>query len=136
MRRDPMSAEPSARILIVDDEPGIRSFADRVLRNAGYTTEVASDGPEALKISETSAAFDLLLVDLAMPLMRGDELARRLRQTLPTIKVLYITGDSDRLFQDKGTLWEGEAFVDKPCSAAALVEAVSLLLVGRLPPRS
>jgi CheY-like chemotaxis protein len=136
MRRDPMSAEPSARILIVDDEPGIRSFADRVLRNAGYTTEVASDGPEALKISETSGAFDLLLVDLAMPLMRGDELARRLRQTLPTIKVLYITGDSDRLFQDKGTLWEGEAFVDKPCSAAALVEAVSLLLVGHLPPRS
>jgi hypothetical protein len=50
--------------------------------------------------------------------------------------VLYITGDSDRLFQDKGTLWEGEAFVDKPCSAAVLAEAVSLLLVGHLPTKS
>jgi len=123
----------AARILIVDDELGIRNFVDRVLRSAGYATELAPDGPEALKICETSAAFDLLVVDLAMPVMRGDELARRLRQTIPTLKVLYITGDSERLFQDKGTLWEGEAFVDKPCSAAVLVEAVSLLLVGRIP---
>jgi two-component system cell cycle sensor histidine kinase/response regulator CckA len=127
---------PLARILIVDDEMGIRNFVDRVLRNAGYTTEIAPDGPEALKICETSQAFDLLVVDLAMPVMRGDELARRLRQTFPMLKVLYITGDSDRLFQDKGTLWEGEAFVDKPCSPAVLVEAVSLLLVGHLPPKS
>jgi two-component system cell cycle sensor histidine kinase/response regulator CckA len=127
---------PLARILIVDDEMGIRNFVDRVLRNAGYTTELAPDGPEALKICETSPTFDLLVVDLAMPVMRGDELARRLRQTFPMLKVLYITGDSERLFQDKGTLWEGEAFVDKPCSPAVLVEAVSLLLVGHLPPKS
>ena len=129
----PVRPGEAARILIVDDELGIRNFVDRVLRSAGYATELAADGPEALKICETSAAFDLLVVDLAMPVMRGDELARRLRQTIPTLKVLYITGDSERLFQDKGTLWEGEAFVDKPCSAAVLVEAVSLLLVGRIP---
>src|ERR1700730_17655989 len=90
----PAPAGQSARILIVDDEQGIRNFADRVLRNAGYTTELAADGPEALKIWDTSGAFDLLLVDLAMPLMRGDELARRLVQTAPKLKVLYITGDS------------------------------------------
>jgi len=132
----PAAPGQPARILIVDDELGVRNFVDRVLRNAGYTTELAPDGPDALKICETSPAFDLLVVDLAMPVMRGDELARRLRQTIPTLKVLYITGDSDRLFQDKGTLWEGEAFVDKPCSAAALVEAVSLLLVGHLRPKS
>jgi two-component system, cell cycle sensor histidine kinase and response regulator CckA len=126
----------SARILIVDDELGIRNFFDRVLRNAGYTTVLAPDGPDALKICEASNSFDLLVVDLAMPIMRGDELARQLRQATPALKVLYITGDSERLFQDKGTLWEGEAFVDKPCSAAALVEAVSLLLVGRLPTKS
>jgi CheY-like chemotaxis protein len=121
--------------LIVDDEQGIRNFADRVLRNAGYTTELAADGPAALKMWETSGAFDLLLVDLAMPRMRGDELARRLVQRGSTLKVLYITGDSERLFEDKGTLWEGEAFLDKPFTAVALLEAVSLLLVGRLPPR-
>jgi two-component system, cell cycle sensor histidine kinase and response regulator CckA len=63
--------------------------------------------------------------------MSGDELARRMRQTDPGLKILYLTGFSDRLFKEKVTLWEDEAFLDKPCSVAGLIEAVSLLLFGR-----
>ena len=66
-----------------------------------------------------------------MPQMTGDELARRLRQTEPALKVLYLTGFSDRLFKEKVTLWQDEAFLDKPCSVKGLLEAVSLLLFGR-----
>jgi two-component system cell cycle sensor histidine kinase/response regulator CckA len=66
-----------------------------------------------------------------MPQMQGDELARRLRQRQPALKVLYLTGYSDQLFKDKITLWEDEAFLDKPCSVKGLLEAVSLLLFGR-----
>ena len=71
-----------------------------------------------------------------MPGMTGDELARRLRQADPHIKVLYLTGYSDRLFKEKSRLWEGEAFLDKPCTITGLVQAISLLLFGRFEPSS
>jgi two-component system cell cycle sensor histidine kinase/response regulator CckA len=65
-----------------------------------------------------------------MPEMTGDELARQLRQAEPKLKVLYLTGFSDHLFKEKVTLWEDEAFLDKPCSIQGLLEAVSLLARG------
>jgi len=76
--------------------------------------------------------FDILVTDLMMPKMMGDELARRLRHEEPAIKVLYLTGFSDRLFKDKTTLWEDEAFLDKPCTVKGLLQAVALLNSGRL----
>jgi two-component system, cell cycle sensor histidine kinase and response regulator CckA len=67
-----------------------------------------------------------------MPHMAGDELARRLRRDEPKLKILYLTGYSDQLFKDKKTLWEDEAFLDKPCTVKSLKEAVSLLLSGKV----
>ena len=119
-----------ARILVVDDEPSVRSFVERVLREGGYDTALAADGVEALAALETQGPFDLLLTDQVMPRMNGDELARRVRLISPEIKVLYLTGFSDSLFRAKTTLWTDEAFLDKPCSIDELVEAVSLLLFG------
>jgi two-component system, cell cycle sensor histidine kinase and response regulator CckA len=117
-------------ILIVDDEEPVRKFVDRVLTDAGYKTALAADGPEALEVAKKLDRLDVLLTDLMMPEMQGDELARRLRQELPALKVLYLTGYSDRLFKEKITLWEDEAFLDKPCSVKGLLQAVSLLLFG------
>ena len=119
-------------VLIVDDEEPVRKFVDRVLRDAGYATTLAADGPEAIAVAAKIDALDVLVTDVMMPQMLGDELARRLRQSEPGLKVLYLTGYSDRLFKEKVTLWEGEAFLDKPCSVKGLLEAVSLLLYGRL----
>ena len=50
---------------------------------------------------------------------------------LPALKVLYLTGFSDRLFKEKMTLWEDESFLDKPCSVKGLLQALSLLAFGR-----
>jgi two-component system cell cycle sensor histidine kinase/response regulator CckA len=119
-------------VLIVDDEEGVRKLVDRVLREAGFKTAVASDGPEAIEVAQGLGTFDILVTDLMMPQMTGDELARRLRQVEPSLKVLYLTGFSDRLFQEKVTLWEDEAFLEKPCSVQGLLQAVSLLLFGSL----
>jgi two-component system, cell cycle sensor histidine kinase and response regulator CckA len=119
-------------ILVVDDEEAVRRFVDRVLRDAGYKTSTASDGPEALETASRIGQFDLLVTDVMMPQMNGDELARRLRQQRPELKVLYLTGYSDRLFKEKVTLWADEAFLDKPCSVKGLREAVSLLASGRV----
>jgi CheY-like chemotaxis protein len=117
-------------VLIVDDEPSVQRFVERVLSEAGYSTTVAGDGPEALEMASRMEEFDLVVTDVMMPQMTGDELARRLRVQRPTVKVLYLTGFSDRLFKEKVTLWADEAFLDKPCTVKGLLEAVSLLLFG------
>lgn len=119
------------RVLVVDDEEPVRRFVERVLQQGNYQTMLAADGAEAVKIAAEHEPFDILVTDLMMPQMTGDELARRLRQNEPTLKVLYLTGFSDSLFKEKATLWQDEAYLDKPCSVAGLLQAVSLLLVGR-----
>jgi len=126
------AAKEPARVLIVDDEEPVRRFVERVLHDAGYETAVAGDGSEAIQVAAKFAGIDVLVTDVMMPNMLGDELARRLRQNEPDLKVLYLTGYSDRLFKEKVTLWEAEAFLDKPCSVAGLRQAVSLLLYGHV----
>jgi two-component system, cell cycle sensor histidine kinase and response regulator CckA len=74
----------------------------------------------------------LLITDQLMPEMEGDELSRRLRQQNPDLRVLYLTGYSDRLFAAKGQMWEREAYLEKPFNQKALHEAIALLMTGRL----
>jgi two-component system, cell cycle sensor histidine kinase and response regulator CckA len=129
MKSDP--ARPVS-VLIVDDEEPVRKFVERVMGDAGYKTAQASDGTEALEVASKLGPVDILVTDVMMPQMLGDELARRLRQSEPGLKVLYLTGYSDRLFKEKVTLWADEAYLDKPCSVKGLLQAVSLLLFGQL----
>ena len=116
--------------LVVDDEESNRTFAAQVLSEANYEVVSASDGPEVLRIVEEQSPFDLFVVDVLMPQMQGDELARRLRQMDPDAKILYLTAYSDRLFEHRHALWANEAFVEKPVSMDGLLEAVSLILFG------
>jgi two-component system cell cycle sensor histidine kinase/response regulator CckA len=126
-------AQDTSRVLVVDDETSILTFAERALVNAGYEVVAASDGPEALRLVEAQGRpFDLFVIDILMPQMRGDELGRQLRQRDPDVKVLYFTGYSDRLFEDRKTLWQHEAFIEKPVTVKGLVEAVSLLMFGHI----
>jgi len=122
------------RVLIVDDDAAMRQFLEFVVRGAGYVTSSASNGVEAFTMFETGEPFDVLLTDLAMPQMNGDELARRIRYKHPAVKVLYVTGYSDRLFRDKPMLWNDEAFLEKPCTPTGLLEGLALLIDGRVSP--
>src|SRR5947208_15025383 len=116
------------RVLVVDDEASILTFAARALSDAGYDVVGASDGPDTLRLVEAQAPFDAFVIDIMMPQMRGDELGRQLRQREPDAKVLYFTGYADRLFEERRTLWKDEAFIEKPVTVKGLLEAVSLLL--------
>ncbi len=122
-------------VLVVDDEESVRKFVDRVLREAGYQTVVASSGLDAIEAASKLASLDVLVTDVMMPQMAGDELARRMRQNQPSLKVLYLTGFADNLFKEKVTLWQDEAYLDKPCSIKSLLQAVSLLLFGSVEAR-
>jgi CheY-like chemotaxis protein len=92
----------------------------------------ATSGDEALKLCTDQGIPDLLVTDMKMPRMEGDELATRLRQREPDLKVLYLTGFADLLFKNKELLWDGEAYLEKPCTIGGLLEAVSLLLSGQI----
>jgi CheY-like chemotaxis protein len=120
------------RLLVVDDESGVRALLDRVLVGAGYDTIVAGDGPEALRLLLTAQPIDLLVTDFQMPAMNGYELARRVRQLQPDVRVLYVTGFADGLFSEQPVLGPGDAFVEKPISPIGLREAVSLAIFGHM----
>ena len=125
------AVEPQGPVLVVDDEDAVLRFVDRVLRDAGYKTAVANSGPEAIEVAKRVGPLGALVTDVMMHGMTGDELARMLRQIEPALKVLYLTGYSDRLFKEKTMLWADEAYLDKPCTVKGLREAVSLLLTGK-----
>jgi len=115
----------ASRVLVVDDDEGIQRFAARVLRQAGYDVVTASDGLEAIRVVETQPRFDLFVLDVMMPGMRGDELARRLHDRDPSIKVLYFTGYADQFFALRPTLRENESVLVKPVTMSEFLEAVS-----------
>ena len=118
------ASRDSAHILVVDDEPAVVEFADRALQGAGYKTTTATSGQAAVQICEEQGCPDLLLTDLRMPQMAGDELASRLRQRDPDLKVLYISGyaqDSDAI---ERALRSGDAFLAKPFTVGNLARQV------------
>ena len=126
-------AQSHAMVLIVDDDMSVRSVAERLLKRDGYQTICVENGCDALAVLRQQPV-DLLLTDLQMPEMSGQELSATARQMCPNLKVAYLTGYSNRLFEQRLTLGISETYVAKPYTAAMLREAVSLLLYDHLSP--
>lgn len=123
--------KPVASVLVVDDEAPIREIERRTLEACGYSVTEAGSGLEAIELLSHGAPLDLLIADLHMPELSGDEMVRRLRTDRPDLKVLYVTGNVD-LLMDQRPLWKAEAYLDKPFSPEGLRQAVALLLHGTL----
>jgi CheY-like chemotaxis protein len=126
-----MALPLSLRVLVVDDDEGIRQFALRALGSGGYEVMTASDGPDALRLVAAQPRFDLFVIDVMMPGMRGDELARRLHDRDPETKVLYFTGYADQFFATRPMLRENEAVLVKPATLRAFLEAVARRIQAR-----
>lgn len=118
-------------ILAVDDEPGVLALVRRCLDDERVTLSEATSGKDALEQVTKGPPLDLLITDLRMPEMEGDELARQVRALDPDLRVLYLTSHADRLFGVKPQLWAEEAYLDKPFTREGLREAVAQLLFGR-----
>ena len=118
------SGKSGGRALVVDDDEAVRRFMVRCLESEGYEVLSASEPAEALRIADANEGlFDLLVIDVVMPRMRGPELAARLRSGQPEARVLFTSG---RRREDCG-LPEGEEteFLAKPFSASDLTGIVS-----------
>src|SRR5437762_4054261 len=117
------------RVLIVDDDEGVRFLAERILAEAGFLVTAVGDAEAALVRAEVDGDFDLLLSDIVLPGMSGVGLARTFMQRWPDTARLLMTGYAGR---DSGT---GEvvdtAVVNKPFSADDLVRAASAALEQR-----
>ena len=115
-------------VLLVEDEPMVLDLGSRVLRSHGYRVLVASNATEALQVArEHAGTVDLLLTDVVMPGMPGPELAARLEQVTPGLRVLYVSGYADDSVARLGTE-EGISFLAKPFTGEALAARVREVL--------
>jgi CheY-like chemotaxis protein len=118
-------------ILLVEDEPQVRTLAAKILERAGYVVIEAANAGEALLIAEESSTrFDLLLTDVIMPRCNGPALARRLREERPGLSVLYMSGHPDESIAAHGVLAAGVKLLHKPIQPVPLLAAVRSVLDG------
>jgi len=121
----------SETILIVEDDAALLRLSTRILRSAGYQVLMAAEGAEALRVLEDhDGPVDLLLTDVVMPGMGGRELAGRLADIRPEIKVLYTSGYTDDTILRHGVLERTAHFISKPYKQTELTRKVRAVLDG------
>jgi two-component system cell cycle sensor histidine kinase/response regulator CckA len=122
----------SETVLLVEDQPEVRALAHAALTRHGYTVLEASQGEEALQIvQDYREDIHLLLTDLVMPVMSGRELAHRLLQRRPDVRVLYTSGYTDYANVHRGETESRVAFIQKPFTPTSLLRRVRDVLDGR-----
>jgi len=115
----------SGTILLVEDEEAIRRLAAQTLRECGYTVLEAVDGQEAMRLADRHAAgIDLLVTDVVMPDMSGAELARKMVEKMPDLRVLYVSGYMGSTLAQHGIAQEQANLLIKPFNAQQLAQAV------------
>jgi signal transduction histidine kinase/DNA-binding response OmpR family regulator len=109
------------RVLVVEDAAGLRELTRRLLQRQGYAVLVAANAEEALRLFEQQVSIDVLLTDVVMPGVSGPELARRLVEQRPAMKVIYMSGYTEEaMITQHGVLNPGIAFLHKPFTAGTL----------------
>ncbi|MFT9294679.1 MAG: response regulator [Acetobacter orientalis] len=117
--------EPGNTILVVDDEPGVRAVTAGFLRRAGYKVLEAASGMEALQKVDDSPEIALVVMDVMMPGMNGNEAARHIQVKKPHLPVLFVTG-----YTDLGLLPAGVTVLHKPYTRDALLADVRAMLAA------
>jgi two-component system, cell cycle sensor histidine kinase and response regulator CckA len=111
-------------VLLVEDEPVLRASVRRILEQTGYNVIVASNGADAMKVAqERRSGLDLLLTDIALPQMRGTDLARRLLEHHPELRILYMSG-----YSEQTTSVDSLHFIPKPFRREKLVRKIREVL--------
>ena len=103
----------------------------QLLRDLGYTVIHASDAKQALAMLESQPSFDLLFTDVVMPDMNGKQLADRIKQQRPELKVLYTTGYTRNAVIHNGMLDRDVSFLPKPFTIQQLATKVRQVLDQR-----
>jgi PAS domain S-box-containing protein len=120
-------------ILLVEDEDVVRGLARKILEQSGYKVMAASRGAEAIRLcQQRTESIDLLLTDVVMPETSGKEVADRVTELLPGLRVLFMSGYTDEAIVHHGVLDSNVEFIQKPFTPAALVRRVREVLDAEL----
>jgi DNA-binding NtrC family response regulator len=119
--------EEEIRILLVEDETYVRDVACEILESEGYQVLTAKSAKEALHMFEDRGPIDLLLTDIVMPGMNGQDLARQLTSRHPALKTIYMSGYADVFGSPKGQELT-RSFIQKPFTLESLTEKVKEVL--------
>jgi PAS domain S-box-containing protein len=130
-----VDAEPTpqldlpATILLVEDDDTVRELTAEILEEFGYTVLVAANPQQAIDLcSMNPRPIDLLLSDVIMPEMNGKELSRRIETLQPGLRVLFMSGYTAEVIDQKGMLGEGLHFIQKPFDSASLHDKIRKVL--------
>jgi signal transduction histidine kinase len=123
------AARGTERILLIDDEEQIVSMEQQMLENLGYEVTARTDSNDALKeFSEKPQNFDLVITDMTMPHMTGDELAKKLLDIKPDIPVILCTGFNEDITEEKALAMGIQKFVMKPVIKNDLATTIRTVL--------
>jgi DNA-binding response OmpR family regulator len=127
--RETTSIAGTETILLAEDDAILRPLARQLLEKLGYTVLDAEDAGTALAAAAAHrGAIDLLIADVVMPGPSGRELAKRLAETRPETKVLYVSGYTDDAIVHHGMLEPGLNFLQKPFTPSVLARRVREVL--------
>jgi two-component system cell cycle sensor histidine kinase/response regulator CckA len=118
------------KILLVEDEEGLRALNARGLASRGYTVLEASNGVEAIEVLEREGHVDLVVSDVVMPEMDGPTLLKELRRRDPDLKVIFVSGYAEEAFAKNLPSNEQYAFLAKPFTLKQLVAEVKKTIAG------
>jgi two-component system cell cycle sensor histidine kinase/response regulator CckA len=121
----------SATLLLVEDEDGVRDLIHEWLAAHEFVVHSAEDGHQALQVAEGIEQVDLLIADVVMPTMGGPALAKRLLQSRPDLKVIFVSGYADEAIGDRRMLEDGASFLQKPFTLEELLKKVRQVLADR-----
>ena len=121
--------KPPEKVLVVEDEEGVRSLVTMLLAKNGYTVLEASNAEDAVAVCKThNARVHLLITDLVLPRMNGRELAEHLSEVYPGIKTLFMSGYTDDATLKDGVLENRAVFLQKPFNMETLLRKVREVL--------
>jgi len=115
-------------ILLVEDEESLRLLAAGILENNGYSVLQASEGKDGVRLAKEHSHIDLLVTDVVLPGQSGSELAAALRDFLPNLKLLYMSGYTGDLITQHGVLETEAILLEKPFTKNALLNKVRTVL--------
>jgi two-component system cell cycle sensor histidine kinase/response regulator CckA len=125
----PARAKPGERLLLVEDDPQVRTVAARMLGDAGYEVMPVDTADGALELArQPDVHFDALVTDVVMPRMGGRQLAELVQAIRPRVRVLFMSGYTDDVILQRGVLPSDSAFVPKPLTPASLSRKMRELL--------
>jgi PAS domain S-box-containing protein len=117
-------------VLVVEDEPVVRSVILEMLGEQGYRTIEAGDGSSGLRLLRMNEQIDLLITDVGLPGMNGRQLADLARETRPDLKILFITGYAESVAIADGFLQPGMEMITKPFDLDHLSRRIRAMISG------